>query len=69
MLLQHMLLSHHGKPDYGAAVAPQTAEAVLLSMIDDLDAKMELIRETLEGQQPGMTDSVWALGNRLYQHD
>ena len=42
---------------------------VLLSMIDDLDAKMELIRETLEGQQPGMTDSVWALGNRLYQHD
>ena len=38
-------------------------------MIDDLDAKMELIRETLEGQQPGMTDSVWALGNRLYQHD
>lgn len=69
MLLQHMLLSHHGKPEYGAAVAPQTAEAVLLSMIDDLDAKMELIRETLEGQQPGMTDSVWALGNRLYQHD
>ena len=69
MLLQHMLRAHHGKPEYGAAVAPQTAEAVLLSMIDDLDAKMELIRETLEGQQPGMTDSVWALGNRLYQHD
>ncbi len=69
MLLQHMLISHHGKPEYGAAVAPQTAEAVLLSMIDDLDAKMELIRETLEGQHHGMTDSVWALGNRLYQHD
>ena len=68
MLLQHMLLSHHGKPEYGAAVVPKTAEAMLLSMIDDLDAKMELIREALEGQAQGMTESVWALGYKLYRH-
>ena len=68
MLLQHMLLSHHGKPEYGAAVVPKTAEAMLLSMIDDLDTKMELIRESLEGQTPGMTESVWSLGYKLYNH-
>ena len=68
MLLQHMLLSHHGKPEYGAAVVPKTAGAMLLSMIDDLDAKMELIREALEGQAQGMTESVWALGYKLYRH-
>ena len=69
MLLQHMLLSHHGKPEFGAAVVPKTAEALLLSMIDDLDAKMEVIREALEGEGPGMTESVWAIGNKLYNHE
>ena len=68
MLLQHMLLSHHGKPEFGAAVAPKTAEAMLLSMIDDLDAKMETVREALDSQPHGMTESVWALGYRLYNH-
>jgi len=69
MLLQHMLLSHHGKPEFGAAVVPKTAEALLLSMIDDLDAKMEVVREAMEGEKPGMTESVWALGNKLYIHE
>lgn len=68
MLIQHMLLSHHGKPEFGAAVVPKTAEAMLLSMIDDLDAKMETVREALEGQPVGMTESVWALGYKLYNH-
>ena len=68
MLLQHMLLSHHGKLEYGAAVVPKTAEAMLLSMIDDLDAKMELLREALEGAATGMTESVWPLGYKLYSH-
>ena len=41
-LLQHIILSHHGKMEYGSPVLPTTKEAILLSMIDDLDAKMEL---------------------------
>jgi len=69
MLLQHMLLSHHGKPEFGATVPPKTAEAMLLSMIDDLDAKMETVREAIDGQPGGMTESVWALGYKLYNHD
>ena len=68
MLLQHMLLSHHGKPEFGAAVMPKTAEALLLSMIDDMDAKMELFREAIDGKEPGMTDNVWALGYKVYNH-
>lgn len=69
MLLQHMLLSHHGKPEFGAAVVPKTAEAQLLSMIDDLDAKMELFREALDGAEPGMTDTVRPLGVKIYNHE
>ena len=70
LLLQHMLLSHHGKLEYGATVQPKTAEAMLLSMVDDLDAKMELVRENLESQKPGMSEqNIWALGYKLYKHN
>lgn len=70
MLLQHMLLSHHGKPEFGAAVQPKTAEAMLLSMLDDLDAKMELFRESLDEQDVGMGDQkVWALGYKIFKHE
>ncbi len=41
--LQHLVLSHHGKQEFGSPVVPMTAEALLLSFIDDMDAKMNLI--------------------------
>lgn len=47
--LQHLILSHHGRLDYGSPVLPMTVEAFLLSMIDDLDAKMNMI-EQLRGK-------------------
>ena len=40
ILLQHLLLSHHGQPEFGAAVVPMCAEAELLNYIDNIDAKM-----------------------------
>lgn len=40
LLVSHMILSHHGEPEYGAAVRPKTKEAVLLNMIDNVDAKV-----------------------------
>lgn len=43
--LQHLVLSHHGKQDFGSPVVPMTAEALLLSFIDDLDAKMNLVEQ------------------------
>ncbi|MGI5989335.1 MAG: 3'-5' exoribonuclease YhaM family protein [Lachnospiraceae bacterium] len=43
----HCILSHHGLLEYGSPVLPKTAEALALSKADDLDAKMETIREAL----------------------
>lgn len=69
ILLQHMLLSHHGEPDWGAAVAPYFLEAEILYHLDVLDARIEAAREALEGTEAGtMTDYVKAFGHALYQH-
>lgn len=70
VLLQHMLLSHHGKPEFGAAVVPMCAESELLSMIDNLDSRMEIYRENLEQTPMGEFSSrVFALDNcRIYHH-
>jgi len=69
VLLQHMLLSHHGQPEFGAAVVPMCAEAELLNYIDNIDAKMEIYRETLEKTQPGtFSPRVFFLEKRIYNH-
>ncbi len=70
ILLQHLLLSHHGEPAYGAAVLPKTAEAELLHMIDMMDARMEMYRTAMEEMEPGtMSDRpVFGLDNkRIYK--
>lgn len=69
MLLQHMILSHHGSPELGAAVTPRCAESELLSMIDRMDAHMQVYRETLRGMAPGtFSDRIFALDKRIYHH-
>lgn len=71
MLLQHLLLSHHGQPEFGAAVLPQCAEAELLSLIDQIDSRMEIYREALEPLHAGeFSPRIFALDNkRVYKHD
>ena len=70
-LLSHMILSHHGTPEYGAAVVPKTAEAELLSYIDLLDSRMEIYRELLNGTETGtFTQRVSVLdGKQIYAHE
>lgn len=70
LLLQHMLLSHHGKPEYGAAVVPMCAESELLSLIDMIDSRMEIYRENLEQTSMGQfSNRIFALdGHRIYRH-
>lgn len=69
MLLCHMLLSHHGNPEFGAAVLPCTAEAELLSYIDMLDSRMEIYTETFETLEPGkFSDRIYALEKRIFNH-
>jgi 3'-5' exoribonuclease len=44
VLVEHMVLSHHGKYEFGSPKLPMTPEAVLLSALDDLEAKMQAMR-------------------------
>ena len=70
VLLQHMVLSHHGDPEFGAAVLPQCAESELLSLIDRVDSRMEIYRETLDELQPGeFSQRIFALEKRVYRHE
>jgi 3'-5' exoribonuclease len=44
VLVEHMILSHHGKYEFGSPKLPMTPEAILLSALDDLEAKMQAMR-------------------------
>ncbi len=70
MLLQHMVISHHGEPEYGASVRPMFLEAEILSQLDKLDATIYEINEAVAGVNEGeFTQRMWALVNRkLYNH-
>lgn len=69
ILLQHLLLSHHGLPEYGAAVVPMCAEAELLSYIDNIDSRMEIYREQFEKTPAGtFSQRIFALEKRIYNH-
>jgi 3'-5' exoribonuclease len=69
-LVLHMILSHHGKLEFGSPKLPMIPEALALSFIDDLDAKMEAIQGEFdkclrEGKGADeMTGKVWALDQR-----
>jgi 3'-5' exoribonuclease len=43
--LQHLILSHHGRQEFGSPTVPMTVEAFLLSQIDEMDAKMNLMEQ------------------------
>jgi 3'-5' exoribonuclease len=70
LLLEHAILAHHGKREFGAPILPLTIEALLVSYIDDIDAKMNIAaRGRLLSKNEGeFTDKVYALDNRrLYK--
>lgn len=70
MLLEHMVLSHHGEPEFGAAVRPMFIEAELLSELDLMDARVYEMHEAVSNAKPeDFSQRVWALDNRkLYRH-
>ena len=45
--IEHLILSHHGHKEFGAPVEPMTIEAMILSAADDLDAKINQVRQAL----------------------
>lgn len=71
MLLQHLVLSHHGKLEFGSPVLPKIPEAEVLSTLDLLDARLFEMREALAGVEPGgFSAKVWCLDNReIYKRE
>ena len=51
MLVEHLILSHHGSYEFGSPSLPQTREAVALHFLDDMDSKMGAIRATLDSAE------------------
>lgn len=62
--LVHCILAHHGELEYGSPKKPELAEAVALSFADNLDAKMETLKELFE--TPGFTGG-WLGYNNLME--
>ena len=71
LLLQHMVISHHKEPEYGAAVRPLFLEAELLSQLDMMDACVYEIMDATAGIKKGeFTNRLWALEDRkFYRHN
>lgn len=69
-LLEHMILSHHGVPEFGSPIRPLFVEAEILSTLDMLDATIFEFSSATEKVKAGeFTDRQWALDNRkLYNH-
>ena len=48
VLVQHLILSHHGSHEFGSPSLPQTREAIALHFLDDIDSKMGTMRATMD---------------------
>ena len=70
MLLEHMVLSHHGEPEFGAAVRPMFIEAELLSELDLMDSRIYEMREAVGNTNAeDFSGRIWAMDNRkLFNH-
>lgn len=69
MLLKHMILSHHYRPEFGSPKRPMFPEAELLHHIDMIDARMFTMEKALDRVEPGkFTEQNWSLdGISLYR--
>jgi 3'-5' exoribonuclease len=82
-VLQHIIISHHGVPEFGAAKIPATPEAILVNLLDNVDAKTVM---ALAAARPEMaaadssdqtgaslngnfTEKNWGLDTKLFRPD
>ena len=70
LLLQHMILSHHGQLEYGSPVLPLTSEALALHLIDNVDSKLTILNKALDEVEEGaFTNKIYPLdGRQFYKH-
>lgn len=73
-VLQHIIISHHGVPEFGAVKLPATPEAIAVHFIENLDAKLQMSLGATRGELPAGAEGNWteymkALSTRLYRPD
>jgi len=67
VLLEHMIISHHGEAEYGSPRKPMFPEAEVLHWIDLLDARMNEMQGVMERTPQGaFSEKIWSLDRRLY---
>lgn len=67
LCLRHMVLSHHGKMEFGSPVVPVLMEAEVLNLIDNLDARLNTLKQAFDGLEAGQwTAKLFALENRQF---
>ncbi|TPE65953.1 3'-5' exoribonuclease YhaM [Halalkalibacterium halodurans] len=67
VILQHLVLAHHSKGEWGSPKPPLIREAEILHMIDNIDAKMNMMDRALERVQPGeFSERIKAMDNRSF---
>ncbi|MDX2114319.1 MAG: HD domain-containing protein [Planctomycetota bacterium] len=77
LVLQHIILSHHGQAEFGAAKLPATPEAILVALLDNLDAKTTIALTAARPERAraadlggNFTEKQWALdGIKLFRPD
>jgi 3'-5' exoribonuclease len=72
MQLKHLIVSHHGKLEFGSPKVPMTLEAIALHYLDDLDAKLHAFEQLM--REDANVDSAWTvfhpqLGRKLFKSD
>jgi 3'-5' exoribonuclease len=66
--IEHIIVSHHGHKEFGAPVEPMTIEAMILSAADDLDARINQVRQALAEDGEGEFTAYHArLGRMLWR--
>ena len=70
MLLRHIVLSHHGKLEFGSPVVPLTLESEIIQFIDNIDARVEALTTAFnEIETNEFTPRIFSLENRsFYKH-
>ena len=67
VVLQHLVLSHHGKEEWGSPKRPLIREAEILHLIDLIDAKMNMLNRALDKTKPGeFTEKLFAMDHRAF---
>lgn len=63
ILVEHLILSHHGSMEFGSPSLPQTREAVALHFLDDMDSKMAAMRASVDSAEDTGGDPAWTARN------